>query len=1020
MTKRNLTKGRSMKPRPLLLNPERKYKYLCEEGSAAMMMLGADGKVIDANNALLEMSGYLRDEVVGKNALDFVVPEQRKKTAAQIQAALINGAAPQFEVAFRSKDGSTRTLLLPPKQLVLEEEGQRSFLVMGVDITERKRIEETLRNDEEEYRELAESITDVFFAVDRHLRYTYWNKASENLTGISAKDAIGKSLYELFPDVKGTSAEEVYLEVLRTGQSKSFVNEYKLNGRQFFFEISAYPTKWGISVFTIDITERKRMEDALRVSEENFRTLAENAFDGIITVAGEGVFVFANERAAEITGYSVAELLGATIKDLVHPDEFEKTSERYRRRLEGGAAPSSYETVIIRKDGRSAPVELAATRTIWQRNPADLVFFRDITERKRMEEALRRYSTQLEELVAERTGKLTESERRFRELSDLLPQIVYEADVKGNFLFLNQAGLDQVGYSQEEMAKGLNISQLFVSDDMDRGFENLRRKLSGEEFGGAEYTMLRKDGTPFPILNYSSPIFRDDKVMGLRGVAIDITERKRAEIELRAAKERLDYVITSNPAVIFTAKPRADYSDFNIAYMSDRVVEMLGFEPRQFIDHPEFWDGRVHPDDLRRYPMEVAELWKKGDCAFEYRFLHKDGTYRWIREEAKVIRDAAGKPVEIMGYWTDVTERKRKEDTLQTRERQLSAIYSNVSDVLFLLSVEPDNRFRFLSINQTFLDTTGLRENQIVGRDVREVIPEPSLGLVLENYRQAIRDKKAMRWEEVTDYPSGRKCGEVSVTPILDENGRCTNLLGTVHDITEVRKIEQQLVKSERLAAIGQIAAMVGHDLRNPFQGITGAAYNIRKHLQNAPDPSTKEMLAVIDNGIEYANGIINDLLEFSREMQLQPVPTTPKSMVKQTLTDVKIPNNITIEDTTADAPEILADEPKLKRVLFNLIENAINAMPEGGKLSVSSMNTQQEVSISVHDTGVGIPQDMVEKIWTPLYTTKAKGIGLGLPICKRFAEAHGGSISVQSTVGKGTTFTLKLPIQEVQGGELS
>ena len=134
-----------MKARPPLLNPERKYKYLWENGAAAMLMLGADGKVIDANNALLEISGYSRDEVVGKNTLDFVVPEQRERTAAQIQAALAHGAASQFEVMFRSKDGSNRVLLLPPKQLVLEENGQRNILVMGVDITERAKYETMLQ-----------------------------------------------------------------------------------------------------------------------------------------------------------------------------------------------------------------------------------------------------------------------------------------------------------------------------------------------------------------------------------------------------------------------------------------------------------------------------------------------------------------------------------------------------------------------------------------------------------------------------------------------------------------------------------------------------------------------------------------------------------------------------------------------------------------------------------------------------------------------------------------------------------
>jgi len=231
--------------------------------------------------------------------------------------------------------------------------------------------------------------------------------------------------------------------------------------------------------------------------------------------------------------------------------------------------------------------------------------------------------------------------------------------------------------------------------------------------------------------------------------------------------------------------------------------------------------------------------------------------------------------------------------------------------------------------------------------------------------------------------------------------------------------LEAEVVKSQRLAAIGETAGMVGHDLRNPLQGIAGAAYNIRRHFRSTIDPSTNEMLEVIDKGVEYANGIVNDLLEFSREMQLQLLPATPKSIVTQTLKDVKVPHNIMIEDTTADTPEILVDVPKLERVLANLIQNAIDAMPEGGKLAISSINTQKEVSISIRDTGFGISQDMVEKIWTPLHTTKAKGIGLGLSICRRITEAHGGSISFESTVGKGTTFTLKLPIQHAQtGGE--
>ena len=258
---------------------------------------------------------------------------------------------------------------------------------------------------------------------------------------------------------------------------------------------------------------------------------------------------------------------------------------------------------------------------------------------------------------------------------------------------------------------------------------------------------------------------------------------------------------------------------------------------------------------------------------------------------------------------------------------------------------------------------------------------------------------------------------DLDFSSLRDKRGALMGRIGVMRDITERKQMEETLLQSQRLAVIGELAAMVGHDLRNPLQGIIGAAYLIRKQLRDAPDPSTEKMLALIDNGVEYANGIINDLLEFSREIRLQPVPTTPKSVVRRTLEAVKVPDNVTIKDTTADAPEFFADELKIKRALLNLIQNAIDAMPDGGELSICSMDTQREVSISVADTGVGIPQDLLEKIWHTLYTTKAKGMGLGLPICRRIVEAHHGSISVESTVGKGTTFTLKLPIQPVQAG---
>jgi PAS domain S-box-containing protein len=380
---------------------------------------------------------------------------------------------------------------------------------------------------------------------------------------------------------------------------------------------------------------------------------------------------------------------------------------------------------------------------------------------------------------------------------------------------------------------------------------------------------------------------REGKTVGVRGIAIDITERKRAEEELRAARERLEHVVTTNPAVICSGKPLADYSDWYLTYISESVVTLLGFEPREFIGHPEFWDRHVPPEDVRYVRAEIPILWKKGQHAFEYRFLHRDGTCRWIREEAKVVRDADGKPTEVNGYWTDVTERKR---------------------------------------------------------------------------------------------------------------------------------LEEALLKSQRLATIGELAAMVGHDLRNPLTGITGASYYLKKKLGPKTNRKEKEMFQLIQQEIEHSDKIINDLLEYSKEIRLEITQTDAKSITKDALMSIRIPSGIRVVDSTKKEPTIELDVDKMRRVLVNLIRNAVDAMLGGGTLGITSRKSNGNLELCIADTGVGMTKEIMKELWNPLHTTKAKGIGLGLPIAKRLVEAHGGRISVETKLGEGSTFTVTLPLNRRAG----
>ncbi len=423
----------------------------------------------------------------------------------------------------------------------------------------------------------------------------------------------------------------------------------------------------------VDITERKRLEEELGASEVRLRRITDNMLDMVVETDLQGICKYASQSHKSVLGYDPEDMVGKSLFDFIHPEDIDIVTETVRRAISSGRLLTGgrFECRYRHADGHYVWLENLAN-FVRDKNGemvGSVIGSRDITERKRMEEELRRYSTQLEGLVAERTGKLTESERRFRELADLLPQIVFETNETGNLTFENQTGFAITGYTQEDLDRGLNALQMFPPEEQAKARDRIMGALGGERSSGTEYRVQRKDGSTFPAIIHTTAVLREGKTVGLRGIAIDITDHKRAEEEIHAARERLDYAVKSNPAVIYSGKPLPDRSDFVLTYLSERVVSMLGFEPQDFIDHPEFWEHHILPEDRRHVLAGMPRLWKEGQFTVEYRFLHKDGTYRWIREEAKLIRDAAGRPMEVIGYWTDVTDRKRMEAELVKSQR---------------------------------------------------------------------------------------------------------------------------------------------------------------------------------------------------------------------------------------------------------------------------------------------------------------------------------------------------------------
>ena len=236
----------------------------------------------------------------------------------------------------------------------------------------------------------------------------------------------------------------------------------------------------------------------------------------------------------------------------------------------------------------------------------------------------------------------------------------------------------------------------------------------------------------------------------------------------------------------------------------------------------------------------------------------------------------------------------------------------------------------------------------------------------------------------------------------------------------ELRISQEQLLRAQRLAVIGELAGMVGHDLRNPLTSIAGATYYIKKRPISQTDSKICEMLELVEKNIAYSNKIINDLLDYSKEIKLDLVETTPKSIMTEALRLVRIPKSIRMVNMVESKPRMKTDVEKIKRCFVNIIKNAVEAMPDGGKLMIKCERLNGSVEFMLSDTGTGMSKETITKLWTPLFTTKAKGMGFGLAICKRVVEAHGGLIRATSTRGKGSTFTVTLPVEAktTDGGE--
>jgi PAS domain S-box-containing protein len=358
---------------------------------------------------------------------------------------------------------------------------------------------------------------------------------------------------------------------------------------------------------------------------------------------------------------------------------------------------------------------------------------------------------------------------------------------------------------------------------------------------------------------------------------------------------------------------------------------------------------------------------------------------------------------------TDLTEQKKTEEKLQVSNRKLSEILDSMQESFYVL----DRDWNFVYANKQITAAVGMQPKDWVGTNLWKLFPKYIGTNIEENYRAVMEKREIRRFESSSEYSGVWYL--VTAYPSVEG----ISVLAT--NITERKRLEKELKDKERLAAIGATAAMVGHDIRNPLQTVTNELYLAREEMKMMPDSefkaNMKESLDEIAEQTLYVNKIVADLQDYAKPLAPKLEEVDLEGIFQAVLSSVDI-DQIEFSESVSIMyfiekcfPKIKVDRTYLQRILQNLINNAIQAMPNGGKLTLTAHHMNGKAIIMVEDSGEGIPLEVRGQLFTPLVSTKSKGQGFGLAVVKRFTEGLGGTVRFESEIGKGTKFIIELPV---------
>jgi PAS domain S-box-containing protein len=1017
-----------------------------------ILLVTSDRKISWMNNRMTSITGYTLEDLEGGNpSIFYPTEEEFVQVGKLVFEKVLQGNTVESDTKWVRKDGAIRHIHLSVAPIDPNNSsiGQVS---MVSDITEQKEAEKKLIESEERYRTVIENSNDGV-ALSRDGKYVYINKKFLKMFGYDRPDdLLGKSpRMTIHPDDR----EIALAHVLKRQRGEVASSEYtfrgiKKDGSTIYVEVSGATMIFRGEMATIgfvrDITKRKQAEEALRESEDRFRTLLEKSGEVISLTDINQKRTYVSLSVKTVLGYSVEEYCALKWSNVCHPDEFQMLEVNRVWMLEHPGETVTFTSRLRHKDGRWRWMESTSRNLL--NDPkvrAIVVNYHDITERKNAEEALKA------------------SEDRFRTLVEKSSEVIQLIDAGERRVYVSPTVTSILGYSPEEFLAQPAEDATHPDDRAIINTAHSRADKNPNETATVTYRRKHKDGSWRWTETTTRNLLDDPNVRGHVINFHDITDRINAEEALRASEERFRTLIEKSDEIISLSDREGKRM-----YVSPSIEKILGYSPEEYLTMD--WHATTHPDEVPiREKGRIMMVSQPGETfTFISRLRHKDGSWRWTENTARNLLDDPSVRALVVNFH-DITERKNTEEALRLDEARLESLVKlsqqNVDNVQGLLDIALEEAINLTGSKIGYIyHYDEQKEEFTLNTWSRDVMKECSIanpdslynlektGLWGETVRQRrpilVNDFQAPHSLK-KGYPEGHAplyryltipvfvedrivavIGVANKETDYDQSDtrQLTLLMDAVWRMAERKQTEEALREAKEVAesatrAKSNFLANMSHEIRTPMNAIIGLS---RLAMKKSRSVKQQDYLNKIQSSAHTLLGIINDILDLSKiEAGKLEINNTTFNLDKllqnvSTVTALKAQEKgLTLFfHRRPGVPLLVTGDPlRLGQVLVNLIGNAVK-FTDTGEIVVEIKKIEKKkkrqviLEFSIRDTGIGMTPKQISRIFIPFTqadestTRRYGGTGLGLAISKQLVEQIGGTISVASTAGVGSTFT--------------